>query len=361
MAKIELVGVSVMYADGTRAMDGVSLEVPDGKVTAVLGPSGSGKTSMLRVIGGLLPPATGHVLVDGRDVTGLPPEKRNFGIVFQSYALFPNMTVAENVEFGLRVRGVAGRERRERVSQVLDKVRIKALAAKRIRQISGGEAQRVALARAIVYNPQILLMDEPLSALDAQIRDELRGELRRFLREFRTTTVYVTHDQSEAMALGDQLVVMNRGRVVQVGSPADIYQHPANLFVATFIGNANLYPCLITSDGNGNYHFGLPFGKFSAPAVELRNPPSLGERILMIRPEALAIADEGQRAHFTVKVEEALYFGNRLRLGARTESHQPMLLDVDTSRRVAIGDLLPVRLELGKLHVLERASGGDQP
>lgn len=361
MATIEILNASLVYPDGTRALEEVSLKVAESKVTAVLGPSGSGKTSVLRVLGGLLEPSAGKVLIDGRDVTGLPPEKRNIGIVFQSYALFPNMTVEGNVEFGLKIRGVSARERRERVTQILEKVGIGALAKKRVRRISGGEAQRVALARAIVYNPRILLMDEPLSALDAQIRDRLRGELRRFLQEFRITTVYVTHDQTEAMALGDQLVVLNRGRVVQSGPPTEIYQHPTSLFVATFIGNANLYPCVITSQGNGTYRFGLPFGTFSAKADDLKAPPPLGERILMIRPEDLGIVRDSDQAHFVVKVEEALYLGNRLRLGARTESGQRTLLDVENTRRVGIGDLVPVRLELEKLHILEGESARTNP
>ncbi|MBI4636629.1 MAG: ABC transporter ATP-binding protein [Candidatus Rokubacteria bacterium] len=357
MATIEIRTVTLVYPDGTRAMEDISLAMPEGKVTAVLGPSGSGKTSMLRVIAGLLEPSSGQVVVDGRDVTGLPLEKRNIGMVFQSYALFPNMTVEENVEFGLKVRRVPPAERRARVGQVLDTVRIGPLAKKRIRQISGGEAQRVALARAIVYNPRILLMDEPLSALDAKIREELRGELRQFLQEFGTTTVYVTHDQTEAMALGDRVVVMNRGRVVQVGTPPEIYQNPANLFVATFIGHANLCPCEIASEEGGRYRFALPWGSFSAKAGEMRASPPLGRRMLMIRPEDLAIATHGAEAHCVVRVEEVLYLGNRLRVGARTESAERMLLDVENTRRVEIGERVPVRLDLAKLHLLDPEPG----
>ena len=227
MATIELLDVGVTYPDGTRALDRVSLRLPEGEVTAVLGTSGSGKSTALKVVGGLLPATDGRVLVDGRDVTDVPAEKRDIGIVFQSYALFPNMTVEENVGFGLRVRGVPPAARRERVAAMLATVKIGHLADKRPRQLSGGEAQRVALARAMVFQPKILLMDEPLSALDAQIRDELRAELRRFLQEFRTTTVYVTHDQTEALALGDRVAVMRGGRVVQSGTPGEIYARPA--------------------------------------------------------------------------------------------------------------------------------------
>ena len=348
MAAIELLDVGVTYPDGTRALDRVSLQVPEGQVTAVLGPSGSGKSTALKVIGGLQPATEGRVLAGGRDVTDVPAEKRDIGIVFQSYALFPNMTVEENVGFGLRVRGLPPAARRERVAAMLATVKIAHLADKRPRQISGGEAQRVALARAMVFQPQILLMDEPLSALDAQIRDELRAELRRFLQEFRTTTVYVTHDQTEALALGDRVAGMRGGRVVQTGTPAEIYARPASLFVARFIGQANLVPCVC--DGHGG--FTLPFAEVRDGGAERPAAP-VGERVLMFRPEDVAIARDGA-PHFSVKVEDAVYLGSRIRLGARTDCGQRILLDVDNVVRVDVGDRLPVRLDVAKAHVLDK-------
>jgi putative spermidine/putrescine transport system ATP-binding protein len=346
MATIELVDVGVSYPDGTRALDHVSLTVPADKVTAVLGPSGSGKSTALKVVGGLVEATEGRVVIGGRDVTAVPPEKRDAGIVFQSYALFPNMTVEENVGFGLRVRGISSAERRERVAWMLSTMGIERLRDKRIRQISGGEAQRVALARAMVFNPKILLMDEPLSALDAQIRDNLRAELRRFLQEFRTTTVYVTHDQTEALSLGDRVAVMRSGRVVQVGTPAEIYSRPATLFVAGFIGNANLIPCVC--DGRGA--FTLPFG-----VLEVAGHPSPpGERVLMFRPEDIRLCSDGAAPHFSLKVEDVVYLGSRTRLGGSTTTGHRILLDVTASFRVDVGEVVPARLDAEKIHVLTK-------
>lgn len=346
MATIELIDVGVSYPDGTRALDHVSLTVPANKVTAVLGPSGSGKSTALKVVGGLVEATEGQVRIGGQDVTAIPPEKRDAGIVFQSYALFPNMTVEENVGFGLRVRGISSAERRKRVAWMLSTMGIERLRDKRVRQISGGEAQRVALARAMVFNPKILLMDEPLSALDAQIRDNLRAELRRFLQEFRTTTVYVTHDQTEALSLGDQVAVMRSGRVVQVGTPSEIYSRPATLFVAGFIGNANLIPCVC--DGRGA--FTLPFG-----TVEVAGHPSPpGERVLMSRPEDIRLCGDGAAPHFPLKVEDVVYFGSRIRLRGSTATGHRILLDVTASVRISVGDVVPVRLDAEKIHVLTK-------
>lgn len=342
---IELIDIGVSYPDGTRALDGVSLTVPEGKVTAVLGPSGSGKSTALKVVGGLVPATEGRVLVGGEDVTDLPSEQRNVGIVFQSYALFPNMTVEDNIGFGLKVRGVPPAERRARVGAMLQTMKIEHLRDKRTRQISGGEAQRVALARALVFNPRILLMDEPLSALDAQIRDDLRAELRRFLQEFKITTIYVTHDQTEALALGDQVAVMRRGRVVQVGAPAEIYARPASLFVASFVGKANLIQCTC----NGGRRFTLPFG-----VVEGMLPTARGEYVLMFRPEDVSISEQGRAGDFTVKVEEIVYLGSRVRLTGHTGTGHRVLLDVRNAEHVDVGDVIPITLDAQKLHVLNK-------
>jgi putative spermidine/putrescine transport system ATP-binding protein len=346
MATIEIRDVGVDYPDGTRALNGVSLIVPEGKVTAVLGPSGSGKSTVLKVIGGLVPATTGRVLIDGSDVTHVPAEKRDAGIVFQTYALFPNMTVEENVGFGLKVRGVGAAVRHERVSAMLTTVKIGHLRGKRPRQLSGGEAQRVALARAMVFNPKILLMDEPLSALDAQIREDLRGELRRFLQAFGTTTVYVTHDQTEAMALGDQVAIMRAGRVIQVETPAEIYARPASLFVAGFVGNANLVPCVVDSTGRISF----PFGEIEIPARHSRR----GEQVLMFRPEDVVPVRGGQQSHFTIKIDEVVYLGSRRRLVGRADGGHRIVIDVENVFRVEVGDLLSVRLDVDKIHVLDK-------
>jgi putative spermidine/putrescine transport system ATP-binding protein len=344
-AAIELIDIGLSYPDGTRALDRISLSVPDGSVMALLGPSGSGKSTALKVVGGLLPATDGRVRVGGVDVTDVPSERRNVGIVFQSYALFPNMSVQDNVGFGLRVRGVARAQRAERVAAMLSAMKIAHLRDKRIRQISGGEAQRVALARAMVFNPSILLMDEPLSALDAQIRDDLRAELRRFLREFRTTTIYVTHDQTEALALGDRVAVMRQGRIVQTGTPAEIYTRPSCLFVASFIGNANLIPC----SSAGGHRLTLPFAVVDVEAA--REP---GDYVFMFRPEDAAVAGDGRRRDFTIKVDEVVYLGSRARIVGHTETGHRILLDARDAGRVRVGDPLPIAVDRQNCHVLDK-------
>ncbi len=221
------------------ALDGVSIEVEPGSLTALLGPSGSGKSTLLRVIAGLERPDTGQVLLDGEDVTGAPPQRRGVGFVFQHYAAFKHMTVYENVAFGLRVRRRPRREVRERVEQLLRLVQLDGLAKRYPVQLSGGQRQRMGLARALAVDPAVLLLDEPFGALDARVRKELRRWLRRLHDETHTTTLIVTHDQEEAMEVSDRIVLMNDGRVEQVGGPRDLYETPANEFVMGFVGPVN--------------------------------------------------------------------------------------------------------------------------
>ena len=222
------------------AVDGLSLEVEKGEFIALLGPSGCGKTTTLQMIAGFVEPTSGAIRLEGRDLLAMKPAKRGLGIVFQSYALFPHMTVAENVSFGLEMQGVAAAERTKRVAETLELVGLAALAARFPRQMSGGQQQRVALARALVIRPSILLLDEPLSNLDAKLREEMQIELRQIQRTVGTTTILVTHDQAEAMALSDRIVVMNRGRAEQIGPPHEAYERPATPFVANFLGKTNL-------------------------------------------------------------------------------------------------------------------------
>jgi sulfate/thiosulfate transport system ATP-binding protein len=221
------------------ALDGVSIEVEPGSLTALLGPSGSGKSTLLRVIAGLERPDTGQVLLDGEDVTGAPPQRRGVGFVFQHYAAFKHMTVYENVAFGLRVRRRPRKEVRERVEQLLRLVQLDGLAKRYPAQLSGGQRQRMGLARALAVDPAVLLLDEPFGALDARVRKELRRWLRRLHDETHTTTLIVTHDQEEAMEVSDRIVLMNDGRVEQVGGPRDLYETPANEFVMGFVGPVN--------------------------------------------------------------------------------------------------------------------------
>ena len=223
-----------------KAVDGLSVSVEKGEFVALLGPSGCGKTTTLQMIAGFVEPTSGAIRLEGRDLLAVKPAKRGLGIVFQSYALFPHMTVAENVAFGLEMQGVAAAERSKRVAETLELVGLAAFAARFPRQMSGGQQQRVALARALVIRPRILLLDEPLSNLDAKLREEMQIELRQIQRTVGTTTILVTHDQAEAMALSDRIVVMNQGRAEQIGPPHEAYERPATPFVANFLGKTNL-------------------------------------------------------------------------------------------------------------------------
>ena len=226
---------------GTHAaVDGLSLGVEKGEFVSLLGPSGCGKTTTLQLIAGFVEPTSGGITLEGRDLLAVKPARRGLGIVFQSYALFPHMTVAENVAFGLEMQGVAAAERVRRVGETLELVGLGAFTGRFPRQMSGGQQQRVALARALVIKPQILLLDEPLSNLDAKLREEMQIELRQIQRSLGTTTILVTHDQAEAMALSDRLVVMNHGRAEQIGAPHEAYERPATPFVASFLGKTNL-------------------------------------------------------------------------------------------------------------------------
>ncbi|WP_422000502.1 ABC transporter ATP-binding protein [Reyranella sp.] len=239
MSFLALEGLTKRF--GTQAaVDGLSLQVEQGEFVSLLGPSGCGKTTTLQMIAGFVEPTAGSIRLEGRDLLAVKPARRGLGIVFQSYALFPHMTVAENVGFGLEMQGVAAAERRTRVGETLELVGLAALAGRFPRQMSGGQQQRVALARALVIRPRILLLDEPLSNLDAKLREEMQIELRQIQRSVGTTTILVTHDQAEAMALSDRIVVMNRGRAEQVAPPHEAYERPATPFVASFLGKTNL-------------------------------------------------------------------------------------------------------------------------
>lgn len=230
------------WAGGARGLLPIDMDITAGETLVLLGPSGCGKTTLLRLIAGLeMPDVGGQVFFDGKDITRLPIERRNVGMVFQSYALFPNMDVTGNIGYGLRVRGAPKDEVQKRVAEMLEMMQLTEFRHRPIDALSGGQRQRVALARAIAPRPQVLLLDEPLSALDARLRDQLRQEIDTLLRALGITAIYVTHDQSEAMALGDRICVMEAGRIVQTGSGRDLYHHPATKFVADFIGDANRY------------------------------------------------------------------------------------------------------------------------
>ena len=241
----EFVGVTQRFGDFT-AVDDIHLAIPAGQLTTLLGPSGCGKTTSLRMLAGYTQPTSGRIMIAGQDATRTPPERRGLGMVFQSYALFPHMTVAENVGYGLKLRKVAAPERRRRVEESLDLVGLGHLAASRPKKLSGGQQQRVALARAIAIRPTLLLLDEPLSNLDARLRVQMRAEIRRIQSETGLTVVLVTHDQDEALEMSDRMVLMRDGRIMQEGAPVDVFTAPANRFVAEFLGYENF---VTTADG----------------------------------------------------------------------------------------------------------------
>ena len=240
MSSLHLNNLSKTFGD-LRALAPIEIEIREGEFFSLLGPSGCGKTTLLRMIAGLEPPSSGTIVIDGVDITSFPPQKRNIGIVFQNYALFPHMSVFENVAYGLEVKKIPRNEIRAKVQHILEKVHLSEKADISVPLLSGGEQQRVAVARAVVVEPGVLLFDEPLSNLDYALRLETRAEIKRLQREVGITTIYVTHDQGEALALSDRIAVLNKGIVQQVGTPDELYFHPGNAFTASFIGHANLF------------------------------------------------------------------------------------------------------------------------
>ncbi|HEX5584578.1 ABC transporter ATP-binding protein, partial [Gaiella sp.] len=296
---VRLVDVVKAFAE-LRAVDGISLEIPRGSFFALLGPSGCGKTTTLRMIGGFEEPTEGKIFLGDRDVVGLPPYKRDVNTVFQSYALFPHMTVAENVAFGLERRKIGKTERRARVREVLELVDLAGREDRKPRQLSGGQQQRVALARAIVNNPRVLLLDEPLGALDLKLRKQMQLELKRIQNEVGITFVHVTHDQEEAMTMADTIAVMNAGRIEQLGTPTELYEHPRTAFVASFLGKSNLLDGTVA--GNGVVRL--------ADGTEIRagTNGAQGAISIGVRPEKISLG-EGGANRLDGSVKESAYIG----------------------------------------------------
>lgn len=338
---IRLAACAKTFPDGTRALEPTDLAIGAGETIVLLGPSGCGKTTVLRLIAGLaLPDPGGRVLFDEQEVTPLPIEKRNIGMVFQSYALFPNMSVAENVGYGLRIRRLPNTAIRERVSEMLAMMRIEPLAGRRIDQLSGGQRQRVALARALAVRPRALLLDEPLTALDAKLRDTLRVEIDGLLRSFGITTIYVTHDQAEAMALGDRIAVMDHGRLAQVGTPREIYHHPANRFVAEFIGSLNRLVGTVRD------------GAFACKAGSLPWPGgNPGTREILFRPERTHLV-EPQSASLQGTVATAFFLGDRTRLFVDVGQAQPLIVENGQRRDYMRGEVVGLQIEPQDIFVL---------
>jgi putative spermidine/putrescine transport system ATP-binding protein len=300
--------------NGVVAVESFNLEVEPGEFVSFLGPSGCGKTTTLRMVAGFEPPTSGTIRLAGEDVTYVKPNDRNIGMVFQSYALFPNMTVAENIAFGLRVRKEEGGARGERVAELLDLIHLPDKAKAYPNELSGGQQQRVALARALAIRPQLLLLDEPLSALDAKIRDDLRAEIRRIQRQLSITTIYVTHDQEEALALSDRIVVMSKGQMEQVGEPFEIYNNPSTGFVASFVGQLNRLPVTVVDPALGR----LRVGRSEIRTTSLIESPEGAEVSLMMRPEEVTL-DAVEENVLEGTVESVTFLGSIVRVQVGVE------------------------------------------
>lgn len=303
LAGLDLISLSKSYGKQKVVRD-FSLSFIKGELFCLLGPSGCGKTTILKIVAGLLEHDGGKVILEGQDITNLPPQKRNVGLVFQNYALFPNMNVFENVAYGLRRRGISGDELKRRVDETLSFLHLGDYGNRRVHEISGGEQQRVALARALVIRPRLLLLDEPLSNLDARLRADIRKEIRRIQRELGLTSVYVTHDQEEAMSLSDRIGVMNDGHLEQVGTPQEIYEKPATQFVADFIGHCNFLDGEI-DDGS----LVLLERRFS---IQDRSPIHGKNVKCAIRPERVRLGVK-RKTSLEGKVQEAIYYGSIVR------------------------------------------------
>jgi putative spermidine/putrescine transport system ATP-binding protein len=341
-ASVRIEACGKTFADGTRALEPATLDIARGETLVLLGPSGCGKTTMLRIIAGLeLPDVGGRVLFDGKDMTPVPIERRNVGMVFQSYALFPNMSVADNIGYGLKIRGVRDTERAARVAELVALTNISGLENRRIDQLSGGQRQRVALARAVAIRPGILLLDEPLTALDAALRDRLRGELNRLLRALGITTIYVTHDQSEAMELGDRVVVMQKGAIAQIGTPREIYFTPKSRFVAEFIGAANIVESAI-EDG----HLVLPGGR--QPIGSDANVPTA---VAMIRPETIRVTEAGS-APLSGIIDSVSFIGDRQRLVVSGASDKLLTIDAPNTVQAKAGERIGLSISPDAVRLL---------
>jgi spermidine/putrescine transport system ATP-binding protein len=315
VTNVEVSAVAKSYG-ATPVLSDISTSFGEGSFTSLLGPSGSGKTTLLRIVAGFIKPDTGKVSIGGSDVTDMPVWARNIGMVFQNYALFPHMSVAENVGFGLARRGIRGEDAERQVDQALEMVRLPGYGSRRPKQLSGGQQQRVALARAMVIKPSVLLLDEPLSALDRRLRQEMQVELLRIQRETGLTTIFVTHDQEEALTLSDRVAILDRGRIVQIGAPSEIYERPKTKFAAQFLGDANFLTGTVVSGG-----VKLSDGTLVRSAGPLGDAGATAT--LAVRPEKMSVAAQGaaadpERNSLKATVQTVIYAGPALTYVLRT-------------------------------------------
>ncbi len=346
---VEVIDCAKTYPDGTRGLHPTSLEVRAGEVLALLGPSGCGKTTLLRLIAGLETPDAGsRILFGGQDVTQRPIETRGVGMVFQHYALFPQMTVQANIAYGPRIRKLPDEEIKRMVGELIDLVRLNGLENKRPAELSGGQRQRVALARAVAVRPRVLLLDEPLTALDAKLKESLRDELALLLRRLGITAVHVTHDQQEALAIADRLAVMQGGRIVQVGDGETLYRDPSHPFVAEFLGRVNRLERDAAAVNAGELKLGG--SPITCPAA-LR-----GETVLLVRPEDIRITNPDLKMGRGF-VRQRVFLGDRVHLRVEVAEHGMLLVDAPRDTHFKLGDAVGLSIEPTRLMRSSQASG----
>jgi len=338
MADVTLDSVTKRY-EAETAIDSIDLTVNDGEVLGVIGPSGCGKTTMLRTIAGFETPTEGRVLFDGTDVTHVPPEDRNVGLVFQSYSLFDNMSVLGNVAFGLKMQGADRETRQSRAQELLELLGIGDHADKNPQQLSGGQQQRVGLARALAIEPSILLLDEPMTGLDAKLKKRLEQEIGSLLETLDVTGLYVTHDQEEAMVMCDRIAVLNNGAIEQIGTPAEIYQRPATQFVADFVGTSNTLSATI-EDGR----IDLGFAAYNANGL-----PETADGTVIVRPGDFQVGTGPVEA----VLRDRFYLGDRVRARVELPDGEVVTVDLDPSNSAGVGDTVKLGLDTSGLHVIE--------
>src|SRR5690625_5255056 len=354
---LDLVDVSKHYGS-FRALNSVSLNVQAGELLTILGPSGSGKTTLLKVVSGFEVPEEGSVMVGDRDVTEVAPAKRNIGMVFQNYALFPHMKVSENVAFPLEMRRYSKQEIRDRVSWALRTVELGRYGDRLPSQLSGGQQQRVALARAIVFNPSILLLDEPFGALDRKLRETMQLEVKHLQRKLGLTTLFITHDQEEALVLSDRIAVMNEGRIEQLAPPVDIYEHPANPFVAEFIGESNLFHVIVKERKSSQSFIEIPGGItfVSNNGGDLKPGDKIG---VMIRPERLRFSSNSAALpenSIQGKVKEVIYLGTSFKYRIQVSEETEILVRAASGSETQVpvaGDHFNAVVQPGDIHLIQ--------
>ncbi|MEV5694571.1 ABC transporter ATP-binding protein [Micromonospora globbae] len=355
MIDVTLESVSKRFARGgdAAAVDQVDISIAAGEFFTLLGPSGCGKTTTLRMVAGFYFPTSGRIRFGAEDVTHRPPNKRDTGMVFQNYALFPHMTVAQNVAYGLKIRKVGRAESKRRVEEALGQVHLAGYGHRRIDELSGGQQQRVALARALVIRPRTLLLDEPLSNLDAKLREETRLEIRRIQREAGTTSIYVTHDQAEAMAMSDRIAVMQAGRVQQIGAPQEIYHRPATSFVARFIGRSNVLSLPVVAAAEETVTVRLPGGaEVAAPAPAGHGLREGGTALVSVRPEHIGLTSATDPDALPGQVTDVEFTGMATNLVVDVAGEPVQVAAIDVPAGVAVGDQVGLRLVRDRMWVV---------